>query len=222
VSLFNRSLRSLTLTPEGEAFYPAARQAIAAADEAEALSFASLRVRDVLRIRSVPTFAIHCLEPLVPAFRGFCQRSRQRRRHTLPGGVSLPCLEKGEHSGCTAEMENAAAVGGDLLVVAGAETEGCAEFVTPSTDEAAVILLEPVIPAGARPVLHVSAQRRMDGAWIGAVPVRRDAIGGHAGGRLGGAEERLRGIHVPVLGEHGVDQAAVAVDGAKVQWSGRE
>ncbi|MFH5926323.1 LysR family transcriptional regulator [Roseomonas xinghualingensis] len=69
VALFNRSLRSLALTPEGEAFYPAARQAIAAAEEAEALSFASLRVRDVLRIRSVPTFAIHCLAPLVPAFR---------------------------------------------------------------------------------------------------------------------------------------------------------
>jgi hypothetical protein len=32
-------------------------------------------------------------------------------------------LQDGEHSGCTTEIENAAAVGGDLLVVASAKTE---------------------------------------------------------------------------------------------------
>jgi DNA-binding transcriptional LysR family regulator len=69
VSLFNRSLRSLALTPEGEAFYPAALQAIAAVEEAEALAFAGVQLRDVLRIRSIPTFAIHRIAPLVPAFR---------------------------------------------------------------------------------------------------------------------------------------------------------
>lgn len=69
VVLFNRSLRSLTMTPEGEAFYPAARQAIEAVEEAEAVAFTGVTPRDVLRIRSMPTFAIHQLAPLVPAFR---------------------------------------------------------------------------------------------------------------------------------------------------------
>ncbi|MDJ0390786.1 LysR family transcriptional regulator [Roseomonas sp. E05] len=69
VVLFNRSLRNLTLTPEGEAFYPAARQAIEAVEEAEAAAFGGVALRDVLRVRSMPTFAIHQLAPLVPAFR---------------------------------------------------------------------------------------------------------------------------------------------------------
>ncbi|HWX47770.1 MAG TPA: LysR family transcriptional regulator [Roseomonas sp.] len=69
VVLFNRSLRSMTLTPEGEAFYPAARQAIEAVEEAEAAAFGGVALRDVLRVRSIPTFAIHQLAPLVPAFR---------------------------------------------------------------------------------------------------------------------------------------------------------
>jgi DNA-binding transcriptional LysR family regulator len=69
VVLFNRSLRSLALTPEGEAFYPAARQAIEAVEEAESSAFTGALVRDVLRIRSIPTFAIHLLAPLLPEFR---------------------------------------------------------------------------------------------------------------------------------------------------------
>jgi DNA-binding transcriptional LysR family regulator len=69
VVLFNRSLRSLALTPEGEAFYPAARQAIGAVEEAESVAFSGSQVRDVLRVRSIPTFAVHLLAPLLPAFR---------------------------------------------------------------------------------------------------------------------------------------------------------
>ncbi|ONG53781.1 hypothetical protein BKE38_11485 [Pseudoroseomonas deserti] len=69
VVLFNRSLRSLALTPEGEAFYPAALQALAAVEEAEARAQGGRLTGEVLRIRSVPTFAIHLLAPLVPEFR---------------------------------------------------------------------------------------------------------------------------------------------------------
>lgn len=69
VVLFNRSLRSLTLTAEGEAFYPAARRALEAVEEAEAIAFTGVLPGEVLRIRSMPTFAIHRLAPLVPAFR---------------------------------------------------------------------------------------------------------------------------------------------------------
>ncbi|MFC3127335.1 LysR family transcriptional regulator [Pseudoroseomonas globiformis] len=69
VVLFNRSLRSLALTPEGEAFYPAARQAIEAVEEAESTASSGTQLRDVLRVRSIPTFAVHLLAPLLPAFR---------------------------------------------------------------------------------------------------------------------------------------------------------
>lgn len=69
VVLFNRSLRSMALTPEGEAFFPAAQQAIAAVEEAEAMAVTGVPAHEVLRIRSVPTFAMHQLAPLVPAFR---------------------------------------------------------------------------------------------------------------------------------------------------------
>ncbi|MCG7360101.1 LysR family transcriptional regulator [Roseomonas sp. ACRSG] len=69
VVLFNRSLRSLALTPEGEAFYPAARRAISAVEDAEAMAVTGVAAHEVLRIRSVPTFAVHKLAPLVPGFR---------------------------------------------------------------------------------------------------------------------------------------------------------
>ena len=100
-------------------------------------------------------------------------------------------------------------IGGDVLVVAIATTEKGAELVVPSTEprggpggleaphtsdpafHVAVVLLEPVISVGAGPALDVAAQRRTDRARVGAVPVRGDAVGGQAGGRLGRAKERL-------------------------------
>jgi hypothetical protein len=127
-------------------------------------------------------------------------------------------------------MEQAAAVGGDVLVVAGAGAERGAELIVSSTEplrgpedldaphtsdpafHAAVVLLEPVVLVGAGPVHDVAAQRRTDRARVGAVPVRGDAVRDQAGGGLRGAEERLGGRHVPVLAEHGVDQVAMAVD----------
>ena len=83
--------------------------------------------------------------------------------------------------------------------------------------DASMILLQPIVFVGAGPVLDAAAQRRADRARVGAVPVRGDAVGDQAGGRLGGAEERLRGRHVPVLGEHGVDQVAMAANGNR-RW----
>src|SRR4051794_37951294 len=50
------------------------------------------------------------------------------------GAASLRRLQDGEHSSCTAEMEQSAAVGGDGLVVAGAEAEEGAELVIASTE----------------------------------------------------------------------------------------
>src|SRR5919202_2366561 len=127
-------------------------------------------------------------------------------------------------------MEQSAAVGGNVLAVASAEAEKGAELVIASTEprggpeileaphtsdptfHAPVILLQSVVLVGAGSVRDMPAQRRTDRAWVGTVPVRGDAVRDYAGGRLGGAEERLGRRHVPVLAEHGVDQVAVAVD----------
>ncbi|GAC1550032.1 MAG: LysR family transcriptional regulator [Beijerinckiaceae bacterium] len=68
VLLFRRSHRTVALTPEGEAFYAAARRAIEAVEEAESTVMSGRATRDTLRIRSMPTFAISQLAPLIPAF----------------------------------------------------------------------------------------------------------------------------------------------------------
>src|SRR3712207_6476005 len=61
---------------------------------------------------------------------------------------------------------------------------------------------------------NAPAQRGADRPRVGAVPVRGDAVGGHAGGGPRRTEEGLRRRHVAVLAEHGVGQVAVPVDGA--------
>ncbi|WP_147426003.1 LysR family transcriptional regulator [Teichococcus wenyumeiae] len=95
VVLFNRSLRSLALTPEGEAFFPAARRAIAAVEDAEAMAVTGVTAHELLRIRSVPTFAVHKLAPLVPGFRRLHPALRlefllsNEPGNLLEGGVDL-------------------------------------------------------------------------------------------------------------------------------------
>ena len=61
--------------------------------------------------------------------RWFFQLSGQTWRPDLEEAVSLCCLQDGEHSGRTTEMKQTTAVGGNRLVVTGAETEKGAEFV---------------------------------------------------------------------------------------------
>lgn len=68
VLLFRRTQRSVTLTPEGEAFYAASLQAIEAVEKTEAAVFSAGAARDTLRIRSMPTFAASQLAPLLPTF----------------------------------------------------------------------------------------------------------------------------------------------------------
>src|SRR5271154_3907583 len=57
VMLFRRSQRMVALTPEGEAFYAAALQAIEAVEKTETAVLSNKATRDTLRIRSMPTFA---------------------------------------------------------------------------------------------------------------------------------------------------------------------
>ena len=61
---------------------------------------------------------------------------------------------------------------------------------------------------------HALAEFGADRPGVAVVAVGRDPIRGHAGDRLGGAEERLSGRHVAVLAEQHVDQVPVPVDGA--------
>src|SRR5215213_3104541 len=129
------------------------------------------------------------------------------------------------------EVKQATAFGWDMLVVTGAGAKEVAQLVMASTEalrrgeafeaahtsdaafDAAVVLLQPVVPVGAGPMRNPSAERGADRPRVGAVPVRGDAVRCHAGGGLGRAEEGLGRRHVPVLAEHGVDQVAVPVDG---------
>lgn len=69
VLLFNRSQRTVTLTPEGEAFYAAALQAIEAMEWTETAVHSAKATSDTLRVRSMPTFAVSQLAPLIPKFR---------------------------------------------------------------------------------------------------------------------------------------------------------
>ena len=90
--------------------------------------------------------------------------------------ASLCSLQDFEHSGCTTKMKQAAAAGGDMLVVTSAEAKKGTEFVIPSAEpcggiefleaahisdpafDAPVILLQSVVSVSAGPVFHVSAE----------------------------------------------------------------
>jgi len=67
-TLFRRSGREVTLTAEGKVFHAAALKAIEALEATEAAVSSSRLAPDMLRIRSMPSFATAQLAPLVPAF----------------------------------------------------------------------------------------------------------------------------------------------------------
>lgn len=68
VLLFRRTHRENVLTPEGEAFYRAAIDAIEAVEAADAAAFANKAIQDTLRVRCIPIFATAALAPQIPAF----------------------------------------------------------------------------------------------------------------------------------------------------------
>src|SRR4051794_9647439 len=157
------------------------------------------------------------------------------RRYRLSWDEANPgsCgLQNGQHGRGPPEVEQSAAVGGNVLMVAGARAEKVAEFIVSATEpgrrswaleaphgsvaafDAAVILLQPVVQVGAGPVPHIFAQLGADRPGVAVVAVGRDPVRRDAGDRLRGAEERLSGRHVAVLAEQHVDQVPVPVDGA--------
>src|SRR5690242_11742535 len=113
----------------------------------------------------------------------------------MRGAFGLRGLENGKHAIGTAGVKQAAAAGGDGLVVGGAEVEEVAEFVVASTEtlcrgealepahascstfHAAVVLLQPIVLVGAGPVHDVATKRRTDRPRAGAVPVGGDLVG---------------------------------------------
>jgi hypothetical protein len=64
----------------------------------------------------------------------FFQLSRQPERHNRESALRSRGLQDGEHSGGATKMKQATTVGGNVLVVASAETEKGAELVIPSTE----------------------------------------------------------------------------------------
>src|SRR5215211_7133340 len=94
-----------------------------------------------------------------------------------PGSCSL---QDGQHRHGAAEELESAAIGGNVLVVAGTRAEEVAQFIVSATDpsrrsrtfgpphgpvsafDAAVILLQPVIQVATGPVPHILAQRGAD------------------------------------------------------------
>ncbi|WP_424138086.1 hypothetical protein, partial [Roseomonas chloroacetimidivorans] len=96
-----------------------------------------------------------------------CQLSRQKCTRRLADAASLRCGENGERGCGATEMKHAAAVGGDMLVVAAARAEVVAKFIVAATEalcrdealepahtsdpalDAPVILFEPVVPVDA-------------------------------------------------------------------------
>jgi DNA-binding transcriptional LysR family regulator len=71
VRLFSRSHRAISLTREGEAFYAAALDAIAAVESADAAVTGGTAPEDTLRVRAMPIFAQAALAPHIP---DFCRR----------------------------------------------------------------------------------------------------------------------------------------------------
>lgn len=76
VLLFRRAHRSVSMTPEGAAFYQAARKAIEAVEAADAAVFSGTAAQETLRIRAMPIFAQAALAPILPAF---CRRHPKLR-----------------------------------------------------------------------------------------------------------------------------------------------
>src|SRR5580698_3770943 len=83
-----------------------------------------------------------------------------------------------------------------------------------STLDPAMVLLNPIIQILVGAVLHVLGQFSPDRARITIMTVRRDTRGGDAGHGFGGAEKRLRRLHVAGLAQPDIDERTETIDGA--------
>src|SRR3954468_16515505 len=128
------------------------------------------------------------------------------------GNVLSRSFQDGQHGHGAAEELESAAIGGNVLVGAGARAEEVAQSIVSATEsggrsgafeaphgpvaafDAAVILLQPVIQVGTGPVPHILAQLGADRPRIAVVAVGRDPIRCHPRSplwRTGRPPERL-------------------------------
>src|SRR3954447_1576082 len=135
-----------------------------------------------------------------------CSRGSVRARASKYSLCSRTCgnvpsrgFQDGQHRHGAAEEVESAAIGGNVLVVAGARAEKVAEFIVSPAEpggrsraleaphgpvsafDAAVILLQPVIQVATGPVPHTLAQLGPDRPGVAVVAVRRDPVRGDAG-----------------------------------------
>jgi hypothetical protein len=76
-----------------------------------------------------------------------------------------------------------------------------------------MILLQMIIQVAVRPVPHPLPKDVPNGARIGIMAIRGDAVWGDTGYCPGGAEEGLGRCEVACLAEPHIDQIPIAVDG---------
>src|SRR5215203_3694329 len=133
-------------------------------------------------------------------------------------------LQNGQHGRGPPEEKQSPAVGGHMLMVAGARAEEVAEFIVSPAEpgsrswafeaphgpvaafDAAVVLLQPVIQVATCPVPHSLAQLGADRPGVAVVAIGRDPVRRDAGHCFGGAKERLGSFHVAMLAEQHIDQ----------------
>jgi DNA-binding transcriptional LysR family regulator len=95
VMLFQRSRRSPVLTADGETYYAAALRAVEAMQEADRVLQLRNSLDDVLRVRSMPTFAVSQLAQHIPEFRARYPKLRLdiqlslEHRNLLEGGIDV-------------------------------------------------------------------------------------------------------------------------------------
>lgn len=105
-----------------------------------------------------------------------------------------------------------------MLVVRTAEPESRLETTEPAHRviallHSSVVLLDAVIKILVGSVLHSTPQYPAYGPRVGILPIGRHLcrfVANHFS-RLG--EELLGRLHIPVLGEHGINQVAVPING---------
>ena len=164
-------------------------------------------------------------------FNGFCQPSRRSTRVGWRARQLLSGLHDCERNLGGFGKTAAAGSGGNGLIVTAATTKQITQFAVLATQvcgsligfeaphasdpalDALVVLFQPVVQVGARPMPDRASERRVDSPGIGPKAVRRHPVRWEAGGRFYRAEKGLGGFHVAVLAQPGVDQVSISIDG---------
>ena len=83
-----------------------------------------------------------------------------------------------------------------------------------SSFDPTMVLFDSVVQILISPMFYTRIQFSPDRAWVTVVTVRRDTRGGDAGHGFGGAEKRLRRLHVAGLAQPDVDERTETINGA--------